>query len=117
MNQMLKPRFRRVLSVGMSILCLFWIVYSQRMNDSVVRGTISDIQGAVVPNATVTFENEFKAYRAVTSQTGEYSIALPPAIYNVSVDATRLGFERLRRSRIRVDPSATRILNAQVPGK
>ena len=117
MNPNFMPHLWSTFLVGLCIHCLFSLAASQGTNNSVVRGTVSDILGAVVPNATVSFENEGKVYSAVTSQDGDYSIALPSAIYRVSVDANRSGFERLRRSPIRLEPRLTRTLNVQVTTK
>lgn len=94
-------------------------VYSQEIKESVVSGSVSDILGAVVSNATLNFANLGKVYSTRTSHTGIYSIRLGAGVYEVTVDASAAGFEILRRSPIYIgsDSPQSRTLNLQVYGK
>lgn len=59
-----------------------------------IQGTVKDISGAVIPGATVNVKNNEtnRAYSALTSDTGFYSVrGLPPGSYTVS--ANQSGFK------------------------
>ncbi len=55
-----------------------------------LRGTITDAQGAVVPNATVTIRDRSRNFErsATSNESGEYlMLAVPPGQYEVTVEA------------------------------
>jgi carboxypeptidase family protein/TonB-dependent receptor-like protein len=69
-----------------------------------IQGTITDPNGAVVPNATVTAENVATKIKTTkqTNEAGLYVInALPPGEYNVLVSLT--GFQSLVQEKVIVD--------------
>jgi hypothetical protein len=75
-------------------------------------GEVTDAQGAVVPNATVTAvrEGTQQNYNAQTNSGGSFSIPyLLPGIYAITVEAT--GFKRALRPGITVDVAGKVILN------
>jgi hypothetical protein len=91
--------------------------YGQKMSGSVVRGTATDIHGAVIPNSLVTFTSGEQVFSVKTSsQTGDYSITLSSGEYRVSVDASHLSFQILRRSNIKVVVGPPRSLNFELSG-
>lgn len=68
-----------------------------------ITGTITDSNGAVVPNASVTVTNPATKTSTNTTTTDEGNYTLPfltPAVYTVTVEAA--GFKRLVRSNIEV---------------
>jgi hypothetical protein len=69
-----------------------------------VKGTLTDITGAVVNDATLSFESPANAYKVKTGATGTYSMLLEPGTYTVSV--AREGFCRIRRGAFVASPGS-----------
>lgn len=92
---------------GLHLLtCSFLIAVSlpAQVEQGIILGTVTDPQGARVPNATVTFTNEATNIRAQsrTSSEGDFrSIPLRPGVYSVLAEAT--GFRSTSRSNVRVE--------------
>ena len=91
---------RKVISVlACVVLCLLVVsaAYAQGVGASgSIRGTITDPNGAVLPNVTVTVANSARGIKrtVVTDSTGAYEVAgLPPAAYDVSADVS--GFDTI----------------------
>ncbi|MDQ2843277.1 MAG: TonB-dependent receptor, partial [Acidobacteriota bacterium] len=99
------PRLLRGASLTCLLLLLFSsIVFGQR-DLGTITGTVSDPQGAAVPNAKVTIVNDATnvSYDTVTTGTGSYTRpALNPGTYTVTVDAS--GFQKAQQKGIIVSP-------------
>lgn len=89
---------RSMASKGFLVLLLVILLSSvahAQAGRSIVRGTVKDQQGNVVPNATVTLSNQEKNFtRTQTSgEDGSYAFtAIPPGTYKLEVEAT--GFKK-----------------------
>ena len=80
-----------------------------------ITGTVTDANGAVIPNATVTATQvgSNNTSTGVTSSDGEFSFAsLPPGVYSVAV--TSNGFQRYVQSGIAVNDQASPDLDVQL---
>lgn len=83
-----------------SIVCILPFAFSTlalaQQSEATVTGTVKDIDGALVPGATVTALNlqTHQTYPATTSSDGLYSIALLP-IGNYEVSSTMPGFQTI----------------------
>ena len=79
-----------LISVALVCSVLVGGVYGQGVGSSgEIKGTVTDPQGAVLQNATVTVENTQTGLKrtAQTDENGEYRITnLPPATYKVTVE-------------------------------
>ena len=87
-------------------------MHAQTAGTGALQGTIQDPQGAAVPNATVTALNPLTGRSAAvkSSSSGSYDLlALPPAVYQVTVSAS--GFEKLVQEKVTVTALATATLN------
>jgi hypothetical protein len=99
------PRLLRGASLTCLLLLLFSsIVFGQR-DLGTITGTVTDPQGAAVPNAKVTIVNDATnvSYDTVTTGTGSYTRpALNPGTYTVTVDAS--GFQKAQQKGVVVLP-------------
>src|ERR1051325_10224920 len=100
-------------SLGLLILAVatFNFVQAQEGRGLII-GLITDSQGAVIPNATITARSEStqRNYTAQTSSGGNFSIPyLLPGTYTVSVEAN--GFKKEERRGVTVDVAAKINLN------
>lgn len=80
--------------LGAGLCCLTVSLLGQSSTEAVVRGTIADRSGAVIPGATVTLTNVDTniAQSTVTSQSGDYAFrALSAATYKLLVNAQGVG--------------------------
>ncbi len=81
---------------GISILLLGAgapAAYSQTMTTGDIVGTVTDVTGAVIPNAkiTVTFTDTNEVHTAASNQSGQYRFSLlQPGNYTVTAEATGL---------------------------
>ena len=72
----------------------------------VLRGTVYDTNGSVIPSSHVVAQNSAgKEYRATTNGEGVYKIELPIDIYAIKVDAQGFCSSRVRFFRVRNSPS------------
>src|ERR1044071_335906 len=81
---------RSVLVAGF-LLCLISTVYSQGTNLGTLRGTVTDPNGAVIPNATVKITDHTTGLSRdlTTDGEGNYeAAALKPGVYKISVSAS-----------------------------
>ena len=76
---------------GMGVVLLLSVSASALAQESaVVRGTVTDNTGAVIPGATVTVIHETtdEATTGLTNESGNYEFTgLPPGLYTLTVDA------------------------------
>jgi hypothetical protein len=72
----------------------------------VLRGTVYDTNGSVIPSSHVLAQNfAGKEYRTTTNGEGVYKIELPIGIYAIRVDAPGFCPSRVRLFRVRNSPS------------
>ncbi|HUA14407.1 MAG TPA: carboxypeptidase-like regulatory domain-containing protein [Verrucomicrobiae bacterium] len=110
----MRSALRRVLAVTSFFLTMSGLVLAQSATTS-LRGTISDIKGAVVPGASVTLSNAATGYsRTVkTDDQGAYQfLEVPPATYGLTVTAQ--GFATTKRDNIVLQVSNPATLNLVV---
>ena len=103
----------RIIFRDILISFLFVITALAQSDRGTITGTISDAEGAVVPNAAVVATNTSTAVslRTVTTSTGNYTIpSLPVGVYDISVEAP--GFKKLTRQGIRVEVAETARVDA-----
>ncbi|HEX8708450.1 MAG TPA: TonB-dependent receptor [Pyrinomonadaceae bacterium] len=102
----------RILTVTLLAMCLSLFTMSAMAQTSTtgnIEGTVVDINGAPVPNVTVTVSspNLIRPQSAQSNDEGHYSILnLPPGRYTVTVGATG-GFGEFTRSDVEVNLSRT----------
>jgi hypothetical protein len=80
---------------------------AQGLNGTIV-GTLTDQAGAIVPNATITLENDATGFRrtAISKDNGQYvAYSIPTGIYTLTV--AQPGFETLVRTGVEVTAAAT----------
>lgn len=81
----------RFIILSVFVLCFSLVAFAQTSTTGVIEGTVVDVNGAAVPNVTVTVTspNLISAQSAQTDGEGKYRILnLPPGRYTVSVPAT-----------------------------
>ena len=86
-------------------LCLAFGTTALAQSTATLQGTVTDQQGAVVPNAKVTVHSQATGAERVTQTDadGNYQIAsLPPGLYRVEVQAQ--GFQAQAASDLSVVP-------------
>ena len=92
------PKFLVLLAI-LGICCL--PAFGQVSTTGSIAGTVTDAQGAVVPNVTVTSKNKAtgKEATAQTNESGNFKIPVveAPGVYNVTVKA-QSGFKTDRKS-------------------
>jgi hypothetical protein len=104
------------LLVVLSLVCNF--VWAQSSTTS-LRGTVTDPNGALVPNAKVTLSNPATGFSRTTNSAGDgvyQFVQVPPAAYTVTVEAT--GFATLKQDNVTLQVSlpATVDFTLQVKG-
>ena len=81
---------------------------------ALLKGVVTDINGALITKAVLTVTGEHREYKAITSDTnenaGEYNLELPAGVYDIRIDSIA-GFTTTRHSRIRVDANSINVLN------
>ena len=107
----------RLLQVAMAIvMCyLMFTPAAQAQYRGSLRGTVSDPQGAVVPDATVTLVNKDtnNTMVAISDDNGIYTFnALPPAPYRLTVDHP--GFKKQVLENVKIIPEQLNSLNLQL---
>jgi hypothetical protein len=98
------PRWRNFLSVFLALFAMSTLALAQR-DLGTITGTITDQQGAAVPNAKIiiTQDGTGVSYDTVSNDTGNYTRpALTPGTYTVSVVAP--GFQKTEQGNIIVNP-------------
>ncbi|MCZ2389694.1 MAG: carboxypeptidase-like regulatory domain-containing protein [Acidobacteria bacterium] len=98
---------------AIGILCLSGLIVAQEITGSIV-GSVTDSNGAAVPNATVTITLPSQGDRVVrtvtTTSEGNYSAPnLPVAVYKVTVEAPN--FKKVVNSSVKVDVGQRRQLD------
>lgn len=75
-----------------------------------VKGVVTDIQGARIPESKVVFEDAIGKLQTKGNEAGEYSMDLPIGVYSVTVSSP--WFCNFRRFAFQVKPNAQTTLNA-----
>jgi hypothetical protein len=95
---------RRSLWISFLLVVVCSLAFAQR-DLGTITGTVSDAQGASVPNAKVSIVNTATgvSYDTVTTDTGSYTRpALNPGTYTVTVEAP--GFQKAQQSNVIITP-------------
>src|SRR5215467_3713980 len=90
-----------VISAMLALSCYNPVANAQGLDTALLRGTVTDSSGAVVPGATVTMTNVATGVseKRPTDESGRYLFAgLKPAAYTAKVEAT--GFKTLVRENV-----------------
>ena len=85
-----RPCTRRVVFVLYMLVITAHMALSQTSTTGAIRGTVTDPQGAVIADATVTVTSQATAQvrTAKTDSNGQYAVGLlPPEVYKVSISA------------------------------
>jgi hypothetical protein len=105
--------FRRIPSLGMSLLIVALLLDAQ--SASSLHGTITDPQGAVMPEVVVTLGNTATGWsrQALSDKTGAYQfVQVPPGDYTVS--AAKPGFSVATRERVQLQVNVPATLDVQL---
>src|SRR5262245_14008353 len=89
---------------GLSIIIVCAAAAIAQTNRGVVSGTVSDKNGGVIPNATVTVTNSGtnQSQKLTTSEEGAYAAtSLDPVVYRITVEAP--GFKKAVLNNVKVD--------------
>jgi outer membrane receptor protein involved in Fe transport len=106
----------RFIALALFVLCFTFSAFAQSSTTGSIEGQITDPDGKVVPNATVTVSgsNLISAQTAQTDDQGRFRVLnLPPGRYTVTVAATA-GFAETARSEIEVNLSRTSTADVQM---
>jgi hypothetical protein len=103
---------KKILSVVAMLLLTTGIAFGQVTTGEIV-GTVKDVSGALVTNATVSVTSEGKGITSVikTNNAGEYRLgSLLPALYDVKVEAA--GFKPYTITAVTIDLNKTSTVDA-----
>ena len=98
------PSRHSLISIFLGLFLAAAVAFAQR-DLGTVSGTVTDAQGAAIPNAKVTVVNDATnvTTNSVSNDTGSFSVpALTPGNYTVTVEAA--GFEKAQQKGIVVNP-------------
>ena len=98
------PRWRKFLPVFLALFALSSIAFAQR-DLGTITGTITDQQGAAVPNAKITIKDDATgvSYDTVSNETGSFTRpSLTPGTYTVT--AVAAGFQKTQQGNVIVNP-------------
>src|ERR1700736_3244808 len=116
----MRPPMMRSRSLVASVTCLVFFVTlgltaATPQYRAGIQGTVTDEQGAVVPDATVTLTNKEtgKAYTATTNDLGIYNFnSLPPSHFSMSVE--KAGFKKQSLEDLTVISEQANAVNVQI---
>jgi hypothetical protein len=79
----------------------------------IVRGTVSDELGGVIPRAKVTLSSSTtrRLFSAITDNDGKFSISVDAGIYGIETEAKSFGFLITKRAPIKITNNAEYVLN------
>jgi outer membrane receptor protein involved in Fe transport len=106
----------RFIALALFVLCFTFTAFAQTQTTGSIEGQVTDPDGKVVPNATITVSgtNLISAQTAQSDDQGRFRVLnLPPGRYTVTVAATA-GFAETARSDIEVNLSRTSTADVQV---
>ncbi len=99
-------------AVALAVLLFLTAARAQSINEAGLRGTVTDVSGAVVPHARITLTDTATnvAHNSVSDDKGTYTFrALSPATYKMLVNAT--GFGRVEQDNIALTVNQQATLN------
>lgn len=98
--------------VSFVILCSFTFFTNAQTVSGTLSGTVTDTNGAVVPNASVTARSTETGLErtVISSEEGNYNIPFLP-IGNYNVEATRSDFNKVTRENVMVNLNDTAVVN------
>src|ERR1700759_1379836 len=109
-----RPRLSTRIAIQLLTLCL--VLFAARgvwaQANAGVTGTVTDVSGAVIPEASVSIVNEATSVssKTVTSGSGSYSFTgLLPGSYTVTVE--KAGFKKSVQSHVNVEVTVTSTIN------
>jgi len=97
------------------LLILATSIFPQASGATGISGSVSDLQGAVVPGATVTLSNSAKGFTrtAVTNGNGVYNFAgIQPDVYTLEIEKT--GFKKYVQNDLRAAVDTPLEINAKL---
>src|SRR5262247_390077 len=97
---------------GLFIVIVCAAIVCAQTNRGGISGTVSDKNGGVIPNATVTVTNSGtnQSQKLTTSEEGAYSAtSLDPVVYRITVEAP--GFKKTVLNNVKVDTATTVTVN------
>ncbi len=106
----------RFIALALFVLCFTFTAFAQTQTTGSIEGQVSDPDGKVVPNATVTVSgaNLISAQTVQSDDQGRFRVLnLPPGRYTVTVAAIA-GFAETVRSDVEVNLSKTSTADVQV---
>lgn len=101
--------------LGLLVLAMSSVIASAQTVSGTLRGTVTDSNGAAVPNATVVVTSTETGLErtATTSDEGIYNFAFLP-IGSYRIVATRTDFNRVTQDNVRVTLNETTIINVRL---
>src|SRR5713226_7977285 len=98
----------RTLDVALLLLCALSLPASAQISTGTVSGTVNDVQGGVIPGATVTLISESRGTRSspvVTNERGDF-VFVNMTADTYTVEMTLASFKTLKQSGIEVSPGS-----------
>jgi Carboxypeptidase regulatory-like domain len=105
------PRWRKFLFIAISMFLICTVAFAQR-DLGTITGTITDAQGAAVPNAKLTLSEDATgvSYNIQSNDTGSFTRpALKAGIYTITVEAP--GFQKAQQKNILINPGEPTAIN------
>jgi hypothetical protein len=101
---------------GYVLICLLLVTAPARTQTNVVKvkGLITDVNGAVVPNVTVKFidrHNRNLSFTSITNENGEYQVVPKSGFYDITASKPGSGFSETRRAPIAFTLEASVVIN------
>jgi hypothetical protein len=92
-----------------------WLAGLAQTSEGMIKGVVTDVWGARIPDATVVFEGAGVRREVKSKDTGEFELALPAGEYRVSSELD--GFYPYTRKRLRVETGRTKKLKVKLKSK
>lgn len=110
-----KPRSTKIAGLLVLLIGIGVQILSAQTVSGTLRGTVTDSNGAFVPNATITVRNKDTGLerKIVSSDEGLYNIPFLP-IGEYTVEATRTDFNTVTRDNVRISLNETAVVNVRL---
>lgn len=110
-----KPRSIKIAGLLVLLIGIGVQMLSAQTVSGTLRGTVTDSNGAFVPNATITVRNKDTGLerKIVSSDEGLYNIPFLP-IGEYTVEATRTDFNTVTRDNVRISLNETAVVNVRL---
>ena len=108
-------RILRLACCTLLVAAAFAVSANSQTVSGTLRGTVTDANGAVIPNATVIVKNTETGLErtVVTSDDGNYNLPFLP-IGKYTVQATRTDFNKVLRENVTISLNETSVVNIQL---